>query len=220
MKKTLSLLLALVMCLSLCACRGGKDTPETTEATDLPADAIKIDMDTFFKECSSNIVKVSNDYEGKTCIIEGFISEIEKDHIALYYGPYFHVNVFLPVEQIIELQSNQYVEFVGTLENLEYDAYSGAFADLTSAGISNATFVRTGEYNNYITTDGSHPQGACLYYEDTSGNWHYLALELSEEQKDTLTNGTQITVEGKLFNDYWNNMPDTPDIKMTDIDIK
>ena len=32
MKKAISLLLALVMCLSLCACGGGSDTPETTEA--------------------------------------------------------------------------------------------------------------------------------------------------------------------------------------------
>ena len=37
MKKTISLLLALVMCLSLCACGGSNsdtpDTPETTETT-------------------------------------------------------------------------------------------------------------------------------------------------------------------------------------------
>lgn len=33
MKKALSLLLALVMCLSLCACGGGNETPETPEAT-------------------------------------------------------------------------------------------------------------------------------------------------------------------------------------------
>ena len=32
MKKAISLLLALVLCLSLCACGGGNDAPETTEA--------------------------------------------------------------------------------------------------------------------------------------------------------------------------------------------
>ena len=32
MKKTISLILALVLCLSLCACGGGNDTPEVTEA--------------------------------------------------------------------------------------------------------------------------------------------------------------------------------------------
>ena len=36
MKKALSLLLVLVMCLSLCACGGGNDAPETTEATNTP----------------------------------------------------------------------------------------------------------------------------------------------------------------------------------------
>ena len=38
MKQTISLLLALVMCLSLCACGGG--TPETTEATELPTEPV------------------------------------------------------------------------------------------------------------------------------------------------------------------------------------
>ena len=37
MKKAISLLLALVMCLSLCACGGGNDTPVATEA---PAQSI------------------------------------------------------------------------------------------------------------------------------------------------------------------------------------
>ena len=39
MKKAMSLLLTLVMCLSLCACGGGNDTPETTEipTTTIPA---------------------------------------------------------------------------------------------------------------------------------------------------------------------------------------
>ena len=31
MKKALSLILALIMCLSLCACGGGNNTPKTTE---------------------------------------------------------------------------------------------------------------------------------------------------------------------------------------------
>ena len=39
MKKTISLLLALVMCLSLCACGGSNDVPETTEApTTIPTE--------------------------------------------------------------------------------------------------------------------------------------------------------------------------------------
>jgi len=36
MKKTISLLLVLVLCLSLCACGGANDTPDTTEATNAP----------------------------------------------------------------------------------------------------------------------------------------------------------------------------------------
>lgn len=39
MKKALPLILALVLCLSLCACGGGNDTPETTEA---PTEATQV----------------------------------------------------------------------------------------------------------------------------------------------------------------------------------
>ena len=44
MKKAISLLLALVMCLSLCACGGGNDTPETTEAPIAEAKIPKEDL--------------------------------------------------------------------------------------------------------------------------------------------------------------------------------
>ncbi len=38
MKKAVSLILALVLCLGLCACGSGNDTSETTEATDAPTE--------------------------------------------------------------------------------------------------------------------------------------------------------------------------------------
>ena len=39
MKKAISLLLALVLCLSLCACGGGNDTPDTID-TNAPEEAV------------------------------------------------------------------------------------------------------------------------------------------------------------------------------------
>ena len=90
MKKLILLVLSLAMVISLCACGGSGETPNNNGTTtlveentgtqnqtmdELLSSAIRLDNDSFLKECSSNIAKASNDYEGKPCIVEGFISE-------------------------------------------------------------------------------------------------------------------------------------------------
>lgn len=241
MKKLILLVLSLAMVISLCACGGSGETPNNNGTTtlveentgtqnqtmdELLSSAIRLDNDSFLKECSSNIAKASNDYEGKPCIVEGFISEIQKDHIVLYYS-YLHLNVYIPTEQILELQTEQYIEVVGTLENLTYDMYSGAFADLTTAYVSKDTFTIVGEYYYYNSTDGTHPQDACLKLTEVSNiqciddsKVEYIGLDKKDEQLKTLENGSVITVEGKLLNNYWDNTPNKTAYIMIDIIIK
>lgn len=220
MKKTISLILAFVLCLSLCACGGEASSARKTQTVDeLLSNAIRIEIRSFLKQCDDNVVKASNEFEGKNCIIEGFVSEINKDSIRIS-NEYLYVNVYLSTEEIIELQTEQYIEVVGTLENLEYDAYKGAFADLKTACVSKYNFVRTGEYNEYHSTDGTHPQGICLKCADDSGDSYYIKLELSDEQVGTLTSGTTITVNGKLINNYWDTMPYSASLKMIDFTVE
>lgn len=69
MKKAISLLLALVMCLSLCACGGGNDAPETQETT-LPPETepkiktIEISMDNWqdYFSIESDVSVSKNDF--------------------------------------------------------------------------------------------------------------------------------------------------------------
>jgi len=84
------------------------------------------------------------------------------------------------------------------------------------ARISSTTFTYTGEYNAFHSTDGTHPQGVCLKYETDSGKTDYVRLVLTDEQRDTLTNGMEITVEGKLFR----NDDDTPYSASTKLEVE
>ena len=95
MKKAISLLLALVLCLSLCACGGGNETPNTTEApTETTApEATKLTKEELLAKASS----ITNDEAksalsnpafakslvGNTYIIYGKVWNIEVDHLVI-----------------------------------------------------------------------------------------------------------------------------------------
>ena len=229
MKKVVSLLLALVMCLSLCACGGGNDAGSHAETTipeetviskdEMLKQAVAIDIDSFLKECSANIAKVKLDYVGKSCLFEAEVFEIQEDYIIVR-SKYLEAKIYLPIEEIVELQTNQYVELVGILDKIDYDTYEGAFADFCVAYVSNDTFVRTGIYRAFSTTDGTHPQVPCLECVDNSGVVYYIELELNDDQRNTLTNGAEITIEGKLFDNYWDTTPNHANLKMIDFVVK
>ena len=74
MKKTISMLLALVLCLSLCACGGGNETPNTTETpetTETPTDAA---MD---KNDSSNYIGTWETEHSRLTITKGGVGRYE-----------------------------------------------------------------------------------------------------------------------------------------------
>lgn len=231
MKKLLVLVLSFVLLLSLCACGGGTASQETPQNSDTSTDAsldntdemadneipsldellttaVELDGYTFFQEYESNKVKLSSQYEGKSCLVAGIIDGIENDHIIVTDSN-LKVNVYIPTEEIIDLEKNQYVEVVGILENIDYEQNMSLVwvtVDFNTGYVSKSVYAKTGEYNSYHSTDGTHPQGICLKCVNDSGKTYFVELELTAEQRDTLANGQEITVEGKLLvND--NDMP-------------
>ena len=72
MKKAISLILALVMCLSLCACGGGEsNTPNTPETTEAPTDAV---LD---KNDSSNYIGTWETEHSRLTITKGGVGRYE-----------------------------------------------------------------------------------------------------------------------------------------------
>ena len=215
MKKTLLFVLTLAMLLSLCACSGSGETPNT-EATTPPVEestdtqkptmeellstATEIDGYTFFQEYDDNKVKHSSDYNEKVCLVEGTIYEIEADHIAVTDSN-LKVNIYLPTEEIVELQKGQYVEIVGIVENIGFEQNMSLIwvtVDFNTGYIVNTVYEKTGQVmNSDYTVEGKHTYE--LLCKNSQGNNYFVILELTAEQAEPLTAGQEITVEGNLF---------------------
>lgn len=99
MKKAISLLLALVMCLSLCACGGGNDSPETNEPpveTSAPAtntatvitsenETVEVSAQDLFNEYDANEARFAKIYGGATIEFVGTVKYI-KIETPVYIG--------------------------------------------------------------------------------------------------------------------------------------
>ena len=132
MKKLLALILAAALALSLVACGGDSgagdtNTPSTgngdTTSTDTPSggmtkeemleQAIECDTMTISSDTTSNIVRATQTYCEKILLITGRIGEISADHIQIDPDSITRYKVYLPVEEIANLEVGQYVTIVG-----------------------------------------------------------------------------------------------------------
>ena len=136
MKKVLSLILALVMCLSLCACGGGSDNnkdntnntsknPETTTMSkdDMLSAATAVCSDQIDNDTFENKAKATQLYCNKVLKVTGFVVSIEEDHIKLgddFYAGVTVIDVYLPIEDLAMLEKGQLVTIVGqTADKIE-----------------------------------------------------------------------------------------------------
>ena len=137
MKKTVSLILALVMCLSLCACGGGNDTPETTEATGvtnvteatnatnaqlskegLIANAIKTDVMTLQSAAGANRLKAKQDYCDKPIIVTGKAISVNEEYVRICDSQ-ASVYAYLSVDELMEVTTGKNITVVGIISELK-----------------------------------------------------------------------------------------------------
>ena len=137
MKKLLALLLSVVLCFTLVACGGGK-TPTKEE---LLATAEMVNSADIKKDSNQNIIMAKEKYCNKTLLLSGCVREIKEDHIELSdsYGSNYMVDVYLPLEEMATLKSNQAITVVGSMsdEIIETSENSGGMSF---------------DYNHYQTT--------------------------------------------------------------------
>ena len=148
MKKATYFFLALVLFLSLCACGPTASTEETTpteveeetaptkEETaptkeEMLQTAQKVSTIDILNSSKENIAKAKLEYCNKTLLLSGIVREIKEDHIELciYYGASYHVDVYLPLEEIVTLERGQGLTVVGktTDEILESSEAVGGY---------------------------------------------------------------------------------------------
>lgn len=140
MKQVISLLLALVLCLSLCACGGRNDTPDPTvtnapeEAVptkeELLAQALAVDYTTINNDSFENLAKAKSLYCNATLKLDGTIYEIKEDHVRIGNGLTWGVSVYLPTEDLIALEKWQRIVVVGntTDEIIEETNHAGTLS--------------------------------------------------------------------------------------------
>ena len=108
MKKAISLLLALVLCLSLCACGGGEsNTPNTPETTETPTDAA---MD---KNDSSNYIGTWETEHSRLTITKGGVGRYE---MLTQNSGYYDLNWEVKDEVLITQNSFMGMEHKAVLE--------------------------------------------------------------------------------------------------------
>ena len=129
MKKVISLLLALVMCLSLCACGGDNDTPEATETPteateeqlskeDLIANAITTDITTLQTAVYQNEVKAKQDYCGKPIIVSGKAIRVEDDHVEICDSQ-VSLDAYLSIDELVKISTQTNITVVGIISDIQ-----------------------------------------------------------------------------------------------------
>lgn len=228
MKKLLTLLLVTLMTISMVACGKETKSAETNESQtfedntstreqtldELLATAIELDGYEIYQEYKNNKVKVASDYQGKACLVSGSIDAIETDHIVVTYSN-LKVNVYLPTDEIIELEKGQGVTVVGILENMgveETMAFLGVTCDFNTGYVSKAIYTKNGIYRALSS-------GEYLECFNDSGRIYFYELVLTDEQRESLTIDTEVTLDGKIIlND--NTMPYSAPYKLVVTEIK
>ncbi len=153
MKKALSLILALTLCLSLCACGGNaedethkqtEETKETLSNEDIWNSAESITAEQLWNAIGGNAAKAET-YVGKTLKITGTVIEIEKDNCYIMshenenttinhfedgvkFDCEFGIRVYLKAEELAELNVGNVITFAGVVDSTGDEEYGVAEA--------------------------------------------------------------------------------------------
>lgn len=119
MKKALSLSLAFILCLSLCACLGETQAGESTEA--LPE---IISVDTLFEDVTNGAKCTLN--VGKQVTVLGQIESISAQSctIQLISHPGKKVSIRMPIEKLAALSVDHFVAAIGIVDSYDGNYFS------------------------------------------------------------------------------------------------
>ena len=224
MKKALALLLALVMVLSLCACGGGNDTPESPTETTAPEDA-KMSKDEMLNisapltrdEVSSSLnnIAFAKSLIGNTYTFGGEVYSVAEDHaVVTFYisdeeGAYVTAanvmvaNLYLPLDELVSLENQQGLNFVGQLEDV--GTHEESIPDWGTETVTEMVFKNIAIVSDRFERTGTLRSRNASYGEDAWNikfpNSDYLGVvhfrdDVSAYQGKEITYSYKITSEG------------------------
>lgn len=216
MKKLLSLILALVMCLSLCACGSdkGKDNTNNTgknpEATtmskeDMLAAAEVVTPSQITQDTNSNIAKAKQLYCGKVLEVTGVVAAVKENYVEIGVDTSVAgavIDVYLPTEELLLLESRQKVTIVGKTNDVT--------SETTSSGPMGMEWVKT-HYTMpeaYLVNDtfevsgklfGKNQSYAPAYNFDDGTSVTKLLYFADGVDLSVIGSGATFTVKGKIY---------------------
>lgn len=109
MKKTISLLLALMMCLSLCACGGGNDTPETEAPTETTVPLL--DVENAITETPTHIYDDVMENQARA-MQNTYMMECPVGSITNEYFESGNLRIYLASEELAKLNKGENIAIV------------------------------------------------------------------------------------------------------------
>lgn len=204
-KRILSLLLVVAMCLGLCAC--GDKTPTKEE---LLAVAEEFSANDIQNDSIQNIVSAKQKYCNKTLLLSGTVRSIQEDYIELSasYGSNYMIDVYLSLDELVLLEQGQKITVVGTTtDEIIDDSESVAeyTFDYSHYQMPVAYLVKDKVERTGILKGPNHSYKPA--YNIKIGESIVLNLIYFAEGVDTsaLKNGQEITFSAKAIskNDVW-----------------
>jgi len=198
MKRALSLILALILCLSLCACGGGvRDIEGKMTKEEMLAAAQSFDTNKFNDDCNNNIVQAKEKYIGNIYRRTVLVTEIQED--GCYAG-----NMFVPLdkEDIVKLTVGKSIDIVfkiGDIEHKVEEEDSGGYGIITTT--SN---IITPEQVYYIGDISKlkaeviwmHRDDAFVYIQGIG--YCTFDVDLTLEEAEKYSEGDTVYVEGTV----------------------
>ena len=226
MKKTISLLLALVLCLSLCACGGGNDAPTTEAPAETTApEEVRMSKDEMLNastpltrdEIDKSITNVAfaKSLIGNTYTFDGDVFSVAEDYaVVTFYiideqGAYgtaanmMVANLYLPLEELISLENQQRLSFVGQLDDVSTHNESipgwgtQAVIDMVfkNVAVVSDRFERTGTLHSKNSSYGEDAWNIKFPNNDYLGVVHFRD-DVSAYQGKEITYSYKVTGDG------------------------
>ena len=226
MKKAISLILALVLCLSLCACGGGNNTPRTEAPAETTApEEVKMSKDEMLNvstpltrdeiDKSISNIAFAKSLIGNTYTFGGEVFSVAEDYaVVTFYitdeqGAYgtaanmMVANLYLPLEELISLENQQRLSFVGRLDDVSThdETIPGwgtqAVIDMVfkSVAVVSDRFEETGKLHSQNASYGENAWNIKFPNNDYLSVVHFRD-DVSSYQGQEITYSYKVTSEG------------------------